>query len=217
MDLSKKYRIEKLQPQDVEESARLLTKTFSPNPVYKQIFRNPKHATSGLYHMFRAELMLQNDQTTFSKVVKSTKNNQIVGLCTLLPPKRPNNRLITYTKLKPVLIIRKFGLPPLWRMRKLDHANHAALDHAMKQKKYNYLAALAVSKELQGEGIGSFLLHDCLDNFSKQKTGSNTIALTTQLPENVTFYQKAGFKKIEESTVTAGNMSYYNYCMKIKL
>jgi hypothetical protein len=43
------------------------------------------------------------------------------------------------------------------------------------------------------------------------------IGLTTQLPENVTFYSRLGFNKLDEGYVDFKKDRYYNYNMKLKL
>jgi hypothetical protein len=41
------------------------------------------------------------------------------------------------------------------------------------------------------------------------------VGLTTQLPENVTFYSRLSFEKMDEGNVTFQENVYYNWNMKL--
>jgi predicted GNAT family N-acyltransferase len=74
---------------------------------------------------------------------------------------------------------------------------------------------VVVKKEYRGLGVGSYAINSCLNELSSTKN-CHQIGLTTQLPENVTFYSRLGFEKIDEGEVCFKKSRYYNYNMRYK-
>jgi N-acetylglutamate synthase-like GNAT family acetyltransferase len=77
---------------------------------------------------------------------------------------------------------------------------------------------VAVKEKYQGTSIGSYMIANCLNELrSNTKRSSHIVGLTTQLPQNETFYTRLGFKTIEEGNVQFKQECYYNYNMKLIL
>jgi len=76
---------------------------------------------------------------------------------------------------------------------------------------------VVVKEEYRGRRIGSLALKQTIDNLINSNPTCRIIGLTTQLPENVVFYSRLGFTKLDEGYVTFKESKYYNYNMKYDL
>ena len=76
---------------------------------------------------------------------------------------------------------------------------------------------VVVQKEWRGKGIGSYAIKSALEKLASTNPSCKLLGLTTQLPENVIFYSKLGFDKLDEGYVYFKKDKYYNYNMKIRL
>jgi predicted N-acetyltransferase YhbS len=100
----------------------------------------------------------------------------------------------------------------------MENYNKKILTEAIKSKEYYYLSMVAVKEKYRGKGIGSFSIRSCLDELSETKRNCNLLGLTTQLPENVVFYSRLGFEKINDGEVFFNKkVHYYNCNMKLNL
>lgn len=72
------------------------------------------------------------------------------------------------------------------------------LDRLHPQGPHWYLATLGVAPDLQGRGIGRALLRELLTHADD---GQNACYLETDRPENLAFYEAAGFSVERESQV----------------
>lgn len=84
------------------------------------------------------------------------------------------------------VIVRSFG----WRSLMLKFSERQKIDRHHPRIPHYYLAALGVSKELRGQGVGSALLKPILDRSDREGIGCY---LETSLERNLNFYQRHGF------------------------
>lgn len=89
------------------------------------------------------------------------------------------------------VIIRSFG----WRNLLLKFSERQKIDRRHPRKPHYYLAALGVSKELRGQGVGSALIKPILDRSDQEGIGCY---LETSLKRNLSFYQRHGFIVTEQ-------------------
>jgi len=75
---------------------------------------------------------------------------------------------------------------------------------------------VVIKKEYQGKGVGSRALKQAIGELISSAPACRLMGLTTQLPENVTFYSRLGFEKIGEGEVYFKEDHYYNYNMRLK-
>jgi ribosomal protein S18 acetylase RimI-like enzyme len=113
--------------------------------------------------------------------------------------------------------ILKFGIRTLSKMLGMDALNKNMLKKSFREEKYYYLSMVAVKKEYRGKGIGSFALKSGLGALSEMEKNGRPVGLTTQLSENVSFYSRLGFEKLDEGSVTFKGNTYYNWNMKLTL
>jgi ribosomal protein S18 acetylase RimI-like enzyme len=219
-DLSKEttgvsnFYIEKIQMHETNEVANILTDAFETNPAYSPIF-NQTNLREGLIWLFGTSLFLLNRRQILTNVVKEKDSGKIAGTFTLIPPGGVKRTFNDYLQTGLPKFVYRFGLPTLFRMFGMESYNKKVLTKSIKSREYYYLSMVVVKEEYRGRGIGSFAIKSCLDEWLMTKKTCHLLGLTTQLPENVSFYSRLGFEKIDEGEVYFNRkIHYYNYNMK---
>jgi len=82
-----------------------------------------------------------------------------------------------------------------WLKNTYDALEHRAANGAP----HWHVHMMAVRPERQGQGVGSTLLRRVLEQTAQ--TSTHPTVLTTHLPENVTFYRRAGFEVFAEQLI----------------
>lgn len=154
---------------------------------------------------------------TVTKVVKKKTSGEIIGVFSLLPPGGTQYRLSDYLHINLPQFISKFGFQTLRKMLGMDTYNKGLLSRAIGTKDYYYLSMVAIKEEYRGTGIGSFMISSCLEELRSTNKTCFVLGLTTQLPENVVFYNRLGFQRLDEGEVQFKQYHYYNYNMKLDL
>ncbi len=210
-------KIEKLQQSDIEIVAALLADTFETNPAYALIFKKKDTLWDGLYWLFKTNLILINKRGTVTSVAKEKATGNIIGVYSLLPPGGVKSAFSDYWHIDLPQFIVKFGFGTLQKMLGMDSYNKQLLNEAIHTNEYYYLSMVAIKQEYRGEGIGSFMIRNCIDELKSRERKCHLVGLTTQLPENVTFYAKLGFQKLNEGEVQFKENRYFNYNIKYDL
>jgi len=211
------FVIEKIHHAEIDEVARLLTDAFYTNPAYSIVFTKKNQQREGLMWLFRASLILDNHRQTFTRVIKEKDTGKIIGTFTLIPPQGVKKTIAVYAKIGIVGFIVKFGLSTFLRMLRLDDCNKLTLKKSIKIAAYYYLSMVVIQANYRGKGVGSYAIKYAIQELMAVNPACNTIGLTTQLPENVTFYSRIGFELLDEGYIDFEENKYYNYNMKYTL
>ncbi|MDR3058593.1 MAG: GNAT family N-acetyltransferase [Prevotella sp.] len=211
------FLIEQIQSSEIEEVSIILMNAFLTNPAYAAVFKDKFRLEEGLQWLFRASLSINNQKQTLTMVVKERNSMKIIGTFTLIPPQGVKRNIRAYTKIGIWSFISKFGFYTLIRMLNLDSINKDLLIKSLKSSKHYYLSMVVIKEEYRGKGIASFALKQTINNLIDSNPTCRVIGLTTQLPENVVFYSRLGFNKLDEGYVTFKESKYYNYTMKYDL
>lgn len=217
MNIDSLYCIETLQMNDIPIVANILVESFETNPGYALVFRSLEKRKSGLNWLFKANLYLLNNLQPSTYVIRLKSTGDIIGTYSLVHPNGGQKRIADYSAIGITTFIRQFGFNSLYRMLRLDSINKKTLNKAMQNSMYWYLSMVVIKKEYRGTGIGSYAINNCLKNFKDSCSDVSTIGLTTQLPENVIFYSRLGFEKMNEGKITFLKDTYYNYTLKYQL
>jgi predicted N-acetyltransferase YhbS len=209
--------IEKIQNSEINEVADILTEAFKTNPAYSIIFRKKNQLENGLSWLFKTNLFILNRQQALTRVVKERNTGKIIGTFTLVPPQGIKRSIFIYSKIGIPGFILKFGINTLLRMLDLDRYNRKLLTESMKTSEYYYLHMVVVRKEYRGMGIGSYAVGRAVQELVSSAPACHLLGLTTQLPENVIFYSRLGFNKLDEGYVDFKKDRYYNCNMKLNL
>lgn len=212
-----KLIINKIQKSEINEVANILTDAFKTNPAYSTIFRDKDHLEEGLLWLFKANLCILNQKEILTNVVKDKNSGKIIGTFTIIPPQGVKKDLSIYSKIRLPYFISKFGIKTLFRMLSLDSYNKKLLTEAMKTSEYYYLHMMVIKEEYRGTGVGSMVLKSTIQELINSKPKCRSLGLTTQLPENVVFYSRLGFNKLDMGYIDFKGDSYFNCNMMLKL
>ena len=202
--------IEKMHASEIDEVTDILTDAFITNPAYSIIFKRKNQRRDGLLWLFKASLILNNHKQTLTSVIKEKDTGKIIGTFTLIPPQGVKKGISIYSKIGILGFISKFGLKSLTRMLDLENCNKLSLASSIKIPEYYYLSMVVIRKEYRGTGIGSYAIKYAIQELISSNSASNIIGLTTQLPENVIFYSRLGFDKLDEGYINFKGGKYYN-------
>jgi len=211
------YITEPLRYSEIDKVSSLLADAFITNPAYSAIFKNKERLEEGLLWLFKANLLIHNQQQTLTMVIKECETKEIIGTFTLIPPQGIKKSISIYTKVGIGRFISRFGLNTLIRMLRLDSLNKKQLSDSLKNSEHYYLSMVAIKEEYRGKGVGSLVLRNTITELANNQFECHLLALTTQLLENVTFYSRLGFDKLDEGYVVFKEIKYYNYNMKLDL
>jgi len=211
------YTIGLMQQSEIDEVAILLTDAFYSNPAYSLVFEDKSNLRDGLLWLFSASLIIDNREQILTRVVKETQSGKIIGTFTLIPPEGVKMKATVYFKIGIGRFIYRFGIKAFTRMLSLDEKNKQSLAESLSGQKYYYLSMVVVDENYRGSGIGSRMIKDAINEILTTGPVGDLIGLTTQLPENVTFYTRQGFEKIDEGYVSFRERGYYNYNMKYSI
>jgi len=209
--------IEKILQSEIDKVTCLLADTFYTNPAYSAIFKNKKRLKEGLLWLFRANLIIYNHKHPLTMVIKEKSSGEIIGTFSIVPPPGIKKNIRVYAKIKIGNFISKFGINTLIRMLSLDAKNKEILTGSMGNSEYYYLSMVAIKQEYRGKGLGSFVIKKAINELISSKPSCRLIGLTTQLPENVVFYSRLGFCKLDEGYVCFRENKYYNCNMKFDI
>ena len=211
------FLIEKIHPSEMNEVAELLTDTFYSNPAYSIVFKKENQQKEGLLWLFKTSLILDNHGQTLTRVIKEKETGKIIGTFTLIPPQGVKRGIAVYSKIGIFGFIVKFGLNSFLRMLRLDDCNKLTLQKSIKDSTYYYLSMVAIRAAYRGKGIGTYAIRNAIQELISSEPSCNSLGLTTQLPENVTFYSRMGFELLNEGYIDFEGDSYYNYNMKLTI
>jgi hypothetical protein len=209
--------IEKIRSAEINEVANILTDAFKTNPAYSIIFQKKNQQEEGLLWLFKTNLLIINQNQLLTNVVKEKDTGKIIGTYTLIPPQGTKRTLSVYSKIGLPGFILKFGINPLVRMLGLDSYNKKLLTESVKTSEYYYLSMVTVRKEYRGTGIGTYAINCAVQELISSNPVCNLDGLTTQLPENVIFYSRLGFDRLDEGCVDFKGDKYFNCNMKLIL
>lgn len=211
------FIIEHLHFSDINELATVLTNAFYSNPAYVAVFRDKTRLKEGLFWLFKASLHINNQKEPLTRIIKEKDTGEIIGTYTLIPPEGVKKNISVYSKIGIGSFISTFGLSALTRMLSLDAKNKKVLSDSLGNSQHYYLSMVVIKEEYRGKGIGSAALKQTIHDLIDSKPACRLIGLTTQLPENVTFYSRLGFTTLDEGYITFKESKYYNYNMKFDL
>ncbi|MDR1553066.1 MAG: GNAT family N-acetyltransferase [Prevotellaceae bacterium] len=206
--------VEKIQEKEFEQVALILANAFETNAAYSLIFNHTNKLREGLLWLFKTNLYLLNRRQTVTNVIKESNSNSIIGTFSLVPPEGEKNSLSDYLPIGLPGFILKFGIKSLFKMLKMRDMNKSVLEKSIQAKAYYYLSMVVIKEEYRGKGIGSFAVKKQLNELSETDKNRRIVGLTTQLPENVMFYSRLGFKNIGEGYIIFKENKYYNWNMK---
>jgi GNAT superfamily N-acetyltransferase len=198
-----------LTPELVPSAARLLADAFLTNPAHVSIFPDFETRAAQLEWLLRANLRSQLASAR-SFCLTDAETVLAMGFWTRSVDPGPGPaRLVRGGLLAAPLRIGLAGLGRALRVsRQIDHEVRLALE----DRPFWYLNNMAVAARLRGRGVGRALLEDELARVRAIDPGL-AVALSTQRPENVAFYESLGFEPVRDETLGRGRDAFRNWTM----
>jgi|GEM_PF-1627072 len=207
-----------LMPQDYSHAAILLAESFYDNPSHIYIFPDSSTRLKHLQWGLKANLQLNlNSAKYIGKSFALVEANQPPGMREIQAMafwNYPESRSLGFvSKLKSGWLTMpfRFGVDTYHRLMEVINNMDEIKQTVLGENKAWCLNNMAVTKKLRGTGIGTKLLHQQIQTVILP---SNFPAiLMTQKEINVNFYQKIGFKVVQESKIGTGKSAFTNWCL----
>jgi len=199
-----------LTPALLPSAAELLADAFFTNPAHSYICPDPARRRAQLEWLLGGNLRLQPDLgASFcladGLVVKAMgfwTRSDAAGIGLL-------------AKLRAGLLAAplRLGAGGVRRLFEVTSAIERHLARSLTDRPYWYLNNMVVRKELRGTGVGSQLLGEQLQLVTGKEPGL-AVALSTQRPENVTFYRRLGFGVVWHERIGRGPGAFESWIMR---
>lgn len=202
----------KARKNELNEISTLLTDSF-----YDYNFFNI-YKTNDNWKQYKFIKSIQdvNVKTTFKKqiILVGIKNEKIVSVSLLKSPSSPSINIIDYLTKGGIKILLAGGIKNSFGFLGMSEQASSICD------KLNgniwYLNSLAVTKSIQGQGIGSKMLQDCIIPYIK-KRGGGILTLITNIEINRIFYKRNGFEEFHKMIINRNNKVINNWSYRLPI
>ncbi len=181
--------IRALAQPEFPKAAQLLGRGMQDNPIFLKVFQgDPDRRIAALTRMFAVVL---DQYRKKGEVWGAFDKDTLVGVCALLEPGRCQATVVEKLAYLPALWSGGLGL--LYRVDRWQ----AGWNRHDPQAAHWHFGPIAVDFHLRGKGIGTALMQA----FCARMDAEQSMAyLEADKPVNVKFYQRFGFKVMEEDT-----------------
>jgi ribosomal protein S18 acetylase RimI-like enzyme len=183
--------VRELGPEETDGAAALLGRAMRDNPLHVRAFGlDPDERETSLTAMFVPALRQYRPKGT---ILGAFYEDRLVGVCAFVAPYRCQVSRREKLTLVPNLLI-GLGVGRVARLMRWV----AAWSRHDPAGAHWHLGPVGVERHLQGKGVGSALL----DEFCRRMDQSISAAyLETDKVENVSFYERFGFRLVAEDVV----------------
>jgi len=187
-----------LELRDVPTTARVLADAMDVDAAYRYLFPEPSVRRRGLSELFGRNLELHLSHRC--AYVALGESGEVAGTVTLRPVGGISIRLSTMIRRGLLPFALRHGAGAVKRLLWLKDTYDAFEAEIAGHAPHWYVHMMGVKPALQGTGVGSALLGRVLA-LTGALTSGHPMVLTTHLPQNVRFYERAGFTTSCERTV----------------
>ncbi|HMI90700.1 MAG TPA: GNAT family N-acetyltransferase [Polyangiales bacterium] len=184
-----------LSAQHVERTAAMLAGAFEVDPAYRYLFPDPARRPRGLADFFARNLRTHLPHRCTHALLDPQQ--QPYATVTLRPPSGIHVSTLTMLRRGLLPFALAHGRGAVARLFWLKRTYDALEARAARGAPHFHVHMMAVSPDRQGRGHGAALLEQILSRELASTPGAATI-LSTHLPRNLVFYQRAGFAVIDE-------------------
>lgn len=202
-------QVRTLGPDRFAAAARLLAEAFFTNPAHTFIFPEPETRAARLRWLLGANLKRQPD---LSESFCLTDGPDVIAMGFWTRSTTPKPGLLAMLRAGILAAPLRVGMAGFQRALESGAAIDSEVALALGDQPHWYLNNMAVAESLRGKGVGGELLGRQLERIGKIEPAF-PVGLSTQRPENVTFYQRLGFEPVRDETVCEGPGSFRNWTM----
>jgi GNAT superfamily N-acetyltransferase len=179
-------KIREIRRSEIRRVAEVLGRAFATNPIHLAVYRDKPMIAERMQITFEGALKYGPGKWFVSEL-----DGQTVGAMRII--EWPDCQGMSLREMPSVLRAAE-GLGPL--VREIEHIR-AWKKHHPRQPHW-HLGPIGVAPEIQQGGVGSHLMRFYYDLLDKEAIAGY---LETDRAENVPFYQRFGFKVVEEEVV----------------
>ena len=201
--------VRQITPELLGSAGALLAEAFFTNPAHTYICPDPSRRRDQLEWLLGGNLRLQDLRASFCLTDGAVVDAMGFWTTSTAP------QIGTLRKIRAGLLAapRRLGWAGVRRLFEVTGEIDRHLAQALGgDRPYWYLNNMVVREHLRGTGIGTRLLRRQLALVAETEP-SYAIALSTQRPENVTFYQRLGFHVELDRTIGSGAGAFRNWVM----
>ena len=187
-----------LERRHVQNTARVLAQAMQVDAAYQYLFPDPEERLAGLARLFAGNLRAHLPyRCTYVGV---SDQGRIVATLTLRPPE--GIVISKWTMLRSGMIgfALAHGKQAVRRLLWLKATYDALEAELAKSEPHWYVHMMAVGPDQQGLGLGTELLAQVLSARLSKRPDLHTV-LTTHIPRNLFFYQRASFETAWQRSV----------------
>jgi GNAT superfamily N-acetyltransferase len=179
-----------VRAEQIDTLAPLLAHAFDIDPAYRYLIPDPHERVAGLTHFFASNLRTHLPHRCS---YASLASGRTAATVTLRPPGGIPISALTMLRRGLLPFAFRHGRSAVQRLFWLKNTYDALEKDAANGRPHWHVHMMAVDASLQGRGLGSQLLTEVLERTVDAQAFSPCV-LTTHLPQNVVFYQRAGFE-----------------------
>ncbi|OFI49452.1 hypothetical protein BG261_02425 [Floricoccus tropicus] len=205
-----RYRVAAME--DTERLADLTSRAFEFCPLFYNGLKASFNSHDDYYiYIKKLFKVLVTSYVRNSCGVVGTINDKIVSMALIIEPESKDIGIFDYLKSGGKSLLPSFISRPLLSL--LISIDDGLKPCETKRNEYTWhLEMLAVDIEMQGEGLGSHMMENCIFPMVI-KNGAKNMTLVTNEDKNTTFYKKLGFKEFNRSILKqkygeTGNWSF---------
>jgi GNAT superfamily N-acetyltransferase len=187
----------------------LLAEAFFDNPAHVYICANPRTRLAHLEWLLGGDLRTQPDLRASFCLSEGAVVNAM-GFWTRSDA--PKASLLSQIRAGLLAAPLKLGFEGVRRLGEVTRSIDQHLDRALGDAPYWYLNNMVVRDKLRGSGMGTRLLEEQLHVVGKADP-DRRLALSTQRPENVTFYGRLGFQVALDEEIGRGPEAFRSWIM----
>jgi GNAT superfamily N-acetyltransferase len=195
-------------PELLDSAAALLAESFFSNPAHTYLCPDPRRRLAQLEWLLGGNLRLQDLGASFCLAEGPVVDAMGFWTRSTAP------KIGTLRKIRAGLLgaPARLGWAGVRRLFEVTGEIDRHLERAMEERPYWYLNNMVVRERLRGTGVGTRLLREQIPAVAKSEP-TYAIALSTQRPENVTFYQRLGFEVVLDRIMGSGPGAFRNWVM----
>jgi GNAT superfamily N-acetyltransferase len=198
-----------LTPELFGSAAALLADAFFTNPAHVYLCPDPRTRRARLAWLLGANLRVQPD---LGQSFCLAENGVVDAMGFWTRSDGPEPGALRMLRFGFLTLPFRIGWAGMRRAFVITRAIDGQLERTLGDRPYWYLNNMVVRELLRGSGVGTRLLRDQLALVSA-KEPDRAIALSTQRPENVTFYQRLGFRAVLDETVGSGPRAFRSWIL----
>lgn len=198
-----------LTQMDIRAASLLLADAFHDNPAHTYIYPNDLRRREQLKWLMHTNLKAQF--AVGQSFAKKDVDGRIAAMGFWHPPGALKASFFQLLRFGFFFMPFRDGMSAFKRMLHTVQEIEARRARSLRGRGSWYLNNMVVSSNYRGQGLGGMTLRHQLETLVKPS--GHPASLTTQKPENVSFYKALGFDVADDAPITDGRQEFPNWVM----